>query len=235
MERHGPLRLDAPVRERGMSLSAATMDRLLQTIPEPAQQGRRRWAISTPLRKSIAVRTLGDWNDPAPGYFEMDRVAHCGKSTAGSHVHSLDRTDLASGWTETRAMMVREQTLVMETVGEIRTQLPFPMRGLDVDNDSAFSNDTLGGYGRDHTLELPRCRAYKKNDQACDGAEERSGGPAQGGLWEAGGGGVGGGAEQVVRVGAAVGELLPAFLQADLEDAGGRPGDQEVSFASDAL
>jgi len=42
MERHGPLRLDAPVRERVMSLSAATMDRLLQTIREPAQQGRRR-------------------------------------------------------------------------------------------------------------------------------------------------------------------------------------------------
>jgi len=84
------------------------------------------------------VRTFRDWNDPASGYFEMDRVAHCGKSTAGSYVHSLDLTDLAFGWTETRAMIVREQTLVIETVGEIRTQLPFPMRGLDVDNDSAF-------------------------------------------------------------------------------------------------
>jgi len=126
MERHGPLRLDAPVRELVLSLSAATMDRLWQTIREPAKQGRRRWGSSTPLRKSIAVRTLGDWNDPAPGYFEMDRVAHCGTSPAGSYVHSLDLKDIASGWTETRAMMVREQTLVIETVGEIRTQLPFP-------------------------------------------------------------------------------------------------------------
>ena len=40
-----------------------------------------------------------DWNDPPPGFFEMDMVAHCGKSVAGSHVHSLVLTDIASGWT----------------------------------------------------------------------------------------------------------------------------------------
>jgi hypothetical protein len=40
------------------------------------------------------------------------------------------------------------------------------VRGLDVDNDSAFINDTLLGYCREHKIELTRCRAYKKNDQA---------------------------------------------------------------------
>jgi hypothetical protein len=63
-------------------------------------------------------------------------------------------------------MVVREQRLVTESVREIRTKLPFPVRGLDVDNDSAFINDTLVGYCRDNKLELTRCRAYKKNDQA---------------------------------------------------------------------
>jgi hypothetical protein len=58
MERHGHLCLDAEVRERVLSMSAATMDRLLQTIRGRAKQGRRRSGISTPLRKSIAVRTL---------------------------------------------------------------------------------------------------------------------------------------------------------------------------------
>jgi len=75
-------------------------------------------------------------------------------------------TDIASGWTEAIAMVVREQRLVTESVREIRTKLPFPVRGLDVDNDSAFINDTLVGYCRDNKLELTRCRAYKKNDQA---------------------------------------------------------------------
>jgi hypothetical protein len=75
-------------------------------------------------------------------------------------------TDIASGWTEAAAMVVREQTLVTLTVEEIRQKLPFPILGLDVDNDSAFINDTVVSYCNEHSIELTRSRAYKKNDQA---------------------------------------------------------------------
>jgi hypothetical protein len=166
MERHGHLNLDVAVRESLLSMSAATMDRLLTTVRDTAKQGRRRAMINTPLRKSIAVRTFGDWHDPSPGFFEMDMVVHCGKSTVGNYVHSLVLTDIASGWTEAIAMVAREQTLVTESVSEIRTKLPFTVLGLDVDNDSAFINATLVDYCRDNKIELTRCRAYKKNDQA---------------------------------------------------------------------
>jgi hypothetical protein len=166
MERHGHLKLDAAVRESLLSMSAATMDRVLRTVRDTAKQGRRRSILNTPLRKSIAVRTFGDWHDPSPGFFEMDMVVHCGKSTVGSYVHSLVLTDIASGWTEAIAMVVREQTLIIESVSDVRTKLPFTVRGLDVDNDSAFINDTLVGYCRDNKIELTRCRAYQKNDQA---------------------------------------------------------------------
>ena len=77
--------LDAEVRRRLLEMSAATMDRLLKPVREAGRQGRRRSRINTPLRNSIAVRTFRDWNDPPPGFFEMDFVAHCGKSVAGSH------------------------------------------------------------------------------------------------------------------------------------------------------
>ena len=59
MERHGHLKLDAAVRENLLSMSAATMDRLLTTVRVTAKQGRRRTMINTPLRKSIPVRTFG--------------------------------------------------------------------------------------------------------------------------------------------------------------------------------
>ena len=144
MERHGHLRLDATVRESLLTMSAATMDRLLTTVRDTAKQGRRRTMVNTPLRKSIAVRTFGDWHDPCPGFFEMDMVVHCGKSTVGSYVHSLVLTDIASGWTEAIAMVVREQTLVTESVSDIRAKLPFAVLGLDVDNDSAFINEHAG-------------------------------------------------------------------------------------------
>ncbi len=97
MERYEHLQLDVEVRRRLLAMSAATMDRILKPVREAGKQGRRRSAITTPLRKSIAVRTFNDWNDPPPGFFEMDMVAHCGKSVAGSHAHSLVLTDIASG------------------------------------------------------------------------------------------------------------------------------------------
>jgi hypothetical protein len=166
MERHGHLNLDPEVRSRLLVMSAATVDRLLEPARKAGKLNRRRSHINTPLRKSIAVRTFNDWNDPPPGFFEMDMVAHCGKSVAGSHAHSLVLTDIASGWTEAAAMVVREQTLITVTVEQIRIKLPFPMLGLDVDNDSAFINETVLNYCRDQKLELTRSRAYKKNDQA---------------------------------------------------------------------
>ena len=167
MERHGHLQLGPEVRSRVLAMSAATMDRVLKPAWDTGRYGRRRSGINnTPLRKSIAVRTFSDWNDPPPGFFEMDMVAHCGKSVAGSHAHSLVLTDIASGWTEGAAMVMREQTLITVTVEEVRLKLPFPMLGLDVDNDSAFINETVVDYCKDRKLELTRSRAYKKNDQA---------------------------------------------------------------------
>src|SRR6185437_3021711 len=158
MERNGYLRLDAAVRDRLHRMSAATMDRLLRPVRAVAKQGRRRVSVNTPLRKSITIRTYEDWNNPPPGYFEMDMVAHCGKSVAGSHVHSLVLTDIASGWTEAAAMVVREQSLITITVEEVRTALPFQMMGLDVDNDSAFINQTVVDYCKERGLELTRSR-----------------------------------------------------------------------------
>jgi hypothetical protein len=154
MERHGHLQLEAEVRRRLLTMSAATMDRRLNPVRQAGKEGRRRSGINTPLRKSIAVRTFNDWNDPPPGFFEMDMVAHCGKSVAGSRAHSLVLTDIASGWTEAAAMVVREQTLITLTVEEVRAKLPFPMLGLDVDNDSAFINETVVDYCKDRKIEL---------------------------------------------------------------------------------
>jgi hypothetical protein len=166
MERNGHLRLDPAVKDRLLRMSAATIDRLLRPVRALAKQGRRKVSVNTPLRKSITIRTYEDWNNPLPGYFEMDLVAHCGSSVAGSHVHSLVLTDIASGWTEVAALMVREQTLITVTLDEIQSRLPFSMLGLDVDNDSAFINEVLLSYCRKQNLELTRSRAYKKNDQA---------------------------------------------------------------------
>ena len=48
----------------------------------------------------------------------------------------------------------------------IGQRLPFPIRGIDSDNDGAFINETLIGYCADRGIEFTRSRAYRSNDQA---------------------------------------------------------------------
>ena len=48
----------------------------------------------------------------------------------------------------------------------IAKQLPFPVRGIDSDNDSVFINATLTQYCGDRGIEFTRSRAYRRNDRA---------------------------------------------------------------------
>ena len=112
------------------------------------------------------MRTFADWKEPLPGGMEMDLVAHCGSVNRGSYVHSLVLTDVASGWTEAAPLVVREGSMVVETLERIRAGLPFALRAVDVDNGSEFVNDRLIEYCLAHGIELTRSRPYRKNDQA---------------------------------------------------------------------
>ena len=165
MERHGHLDLDPEVRARLLLASAATLDRLLKPIrPTAGSRLRRRRRQS--MSKRIPVRTYNDWNRPPPGFLEIDLVAHCGGSLSGSFVHSLVATDICTGWTEAVPLLAREQFLVVEGLEAIGQQLPFPVRGIDSDNDSVFINETLVQYCADRGIEFTRSRAYRSNDQA---------------------------------------------------------------------
>jgi len=168
MERHGHLNLEATVKGKLLNVSAATIDRALRSTREQIDgQRKRRTGVGAAIRRSIPVRTFADWKDPPPGFFEVDMVEHCGgPKTDGNFVHSLVLTDIASGWTECIAMPVRNQLLVVEGMAKAATDLPFPMLGVDTDNDSAFMNQLVFDYCKDLGLEQTRSRAYKKNDQA---------------------------------------------------------------------
>jgi hypothetical protein len=84
----------------------------------------------------------------------------------GSFVHTLVLTDIASGWTECMALLVREQHLVVEAIVRLREQLPVVLLGVDTDNDGVFINQCLIRYCGAHGIEQTRSRAYRKNDQA---------------------------------------------------------------------
>ena len=166
MQHHGHLALAAEVHGLLLKMSAATIDRVLAPQREHCGRRRRRSGSATTIRRSIPVRTFSDWNDPAPGFIEADLVSHSGPVASGSFVQTLVLTDIATGWTDFSPVLVREQHLVVEVLGQIRRRLPFPLLGFDVDNDSVFMNETVRDYCRAEKIEMTRCRPYRKNDQA---------------------------------------------------------------------
>lgn len=167
LERHGHLHLQDEVRDRLLSVSPATIDRLLAPTRQAVRGGQRRRArTASPLRRSVPVRTFADWDDPAPGYMEADLVAHSGEDASGSFVNTLTLTDVATGWTECIALVVKEAALVVEALDRLRATLPFRLRGFDTDNGSEFLNATVVDYCKAHEVEFTRSRPYRKNDQA---------------------------------------------------------------------
>ena len=75
-------------------------------------------------------------------------------------------TDICTGWTEAVPLLAREQSLVIEGLEAIAKQLPFPVLGIDSDNDSVFINQTLMEYCAGRGIEFTRSGAYRKNNRA---------------------------------------------------------------------
>jgi len=167
LEQHGRLMLDRDDRNRVLAVSAATIDRMLVDVKVAAAGGRRRRVgFYSAIRREVPIRTFNDWRDPAPGFCEVDMVAHGGTSVAGSFIQTLTMVDVATGWTECMPLVTRDGSLVVEAIKRAQSLFPWLLRGLDFDNDSAFMNDIVVPWCRDQKLEVTRSRAYKKNDQA---------------------------------------------------------------------
>jgi hypothetical protein len=76
------------------------------------------------------------------------------------------RRRTVSGWTECVALVVRDGALVVAALEQMRTRMPFPLRGFDTDNGGEFMNEAVAAYCAQHGIPCTRSRPYHKNDQA---------------------------------------------------------------------
>lgn len=167
LERHGELELDPETRLLLLTLSAATADRLLARARAATKpHGLSTTKPGTLLKAAIPVRTFAQWDDAQPGFREVDLVAHCGATTAGEYLNSLDMIDVKTRWVELAALRNRSQATVTAAICDCQMRLPYPLRGLDSDNGSEFINNDLKRFCEQEHITLTRCRPYKKNDQA---------------------------------------------------------------------
>jgi hypothetical protein len=160
--------LSPSVLESLDAISPSTMDRILEPVRMRHRgKGRSTTKPGLILKHHIPIRT-NQWDESRPGFLEADTIAHCGNSLAGMFAYTLDTVDIATGWTEQRAVYGKGETAVLEQVKDIEASLPFPLLGFDSDNGREFLNWHLIKYfqGRKKLVEFTRSRAYQKDDNA---------------------------------------------------------------------
>ena len=113
-----------------LTISPATIDRLLTPVRiQYKKKGRSTTKPGTLLRKHIPIQT-NQWDESRPGFLEADTVAHCGESLAGMFAYTIDTVDIATGWTEQRAVWAKENGECWNRSGISRDHCLFPSSGL---------------------------------------------------------------------------------------------------------
>ena len=117
------------------------------------------------MKHHIPIKT-DSWDVTAPGFTETDLVSHSGNSEQGEFIHSLNVTDIHTTWVESRAVMGKGQTGVLDAMKQIEQALPFKLLGIDSDNGSEFINYHLKAFCDQKKIQFTRGRPYKKDDNA---------------------------------------------------------------------
>ena len=157
-----------------LQASASTIQRLLKKhhqgglLRHPQTSSR----AQPHLRDEVPLRTFSEWVHPEPGMMQADLVAHCGESTRGHYLCSLQMVSVALGWTILEAVWGKGQQRVGTAIYHGRMRLPFPLTGLHTDNGGEFINYGMKAWSARESIVLTRGRPYRKNDQAW--AEQRN-------------------------------------------------------------
>lgn len=163
---YGPISQEVAVAL--LTISPSSIDRMLNPIrARYTKHGRATTKPGTLLKKHVQVKT-NQWDESRPGFLEADTVAHCGSSTEGMYINTIDCVDIATGWTEQRAVWGKNYQDVIDQIKHIEQSLPFPILGFDADNGGEFLNHHLFRYltERKRPIQFTRSRAYKKDDNA---------------------------------------------------------------------
>jgi len=167
LERHGDLSVSPQVRELLLTISPATVDRLLHRQRRGRlRQPQRPSPASATLKSQIPIRTWSDWGGAEPGALQADLVLHCGESTEGFYLTTLCAVDVASGWTELQPVWGMGKQRVGAAIHHLRQRLPFALTALHTDNGSEFINHVLYPWCQREGISFTRGRSYRKNDQA---------------------------------------------------------------------
>jgi hypothetical protein len=156
-------KLSESTKAKLLTVSSSTIDRLCRRWK--AKKGKSTTKPGSILRTEIPIQG-SRWDIEKPGFVEADTVAHCGESAKGPFISSLTLTDIATQWTENRAIWSKSGKATLEAIRDMQKTFPFELKGFDSDNGSEFMNVFLKKYFLKQNINFTRSRPYRKNDNA---------------------------------------------------------------------
>ena len=164
--KHGELTVSEDVLAQLGQISISTVKRILTRLRQDERRLPRRKPERTMrlLQEFPALRI--PWDIQEPGHFEVDLVHHGGPSSTGEYLHTLQMTDVATGWSERVAVLGRSALVMEAGFRRILTRLPFPIIELHPDNGSEFLNYHLLKFFKEAVkgVRISRSRPWQKND-----------------------------------------------------------------------
>ena len=148
-----------------LQASLGTLKSRIAGFENIKRRGGRGTTKSSDLKEIIPIRR-GPWQNPPPGWGEVDTVAHCGYTISGDFCYTVQYTDVATIWTVLAAQWNKGEEATLGSIERVKTRLPFPLLGIDPDSGSEFINWHLKGWCDLHKVDMTRTRPYMKNDHA---------------------------------------------------------------------
>lgn len=148
-----------------LQMSLGTMKNVLDVFPH-IKASKGKGATKPSLLKEIIPIRRGPWENPDPGFGEIDTVAHCGSTLVGDYAYTVQYTDVSTIWTCLAAQWNKGEEGTQRSIERMQGRLPFPLLGIDPDSGSEFINWLLKDWCDKRTIVMTRTRPYMKNDHA---------------------------------------------------------------------
>jgi hypothetical protein len=146
-----------------LSMSIGTMKNRIASFDRIVSGGGRSLTKPSHLKEVIPVRR-GPWQNPDPGFGELDAVAHCGNTAEGQFANTIQYTDICLTWCFLEAQMGKDKAETVASIKRMEKRSPFVLRGLDPDSGGEFINWNLKEWCDKKNITLTRIRPGMKND-----------------------------------------------------------------------
>jgi hypothetical protein len=151
------------VTDKLFSMSIGTMKDRLYSFERVISGGGRCMTKPSSLKEIIPIRR-GPWDNPNPGYGEIDTVAHCGNTAEGRFACTVQYTDISLTWCFLGAQMGKGKKETVYNISQMRKRSPFKWLGIDPDSGGEFINWNLSNWCGKCKIEMTRIRPGMKND-----------------------------------------------------------------------